>query len=63
LKITSVAELNRAGIPWKEVAAYIKRNGGSYHFGAATVKKQYVKLYCNSSRDSEEDDVDEEDDE
>ena len=30
---------------WKEVAEYIVRNGGSYHFGNATCKKKWDEVY------------------
>jgi hypothetical protein len=52
--IRSEAELNRVQnqISWIDISNYIKSNGGSYSFGAATVKKQYVKRYC-SGRDAQ----------
>jgi hypothetical protein len=44
-------ELSRSTpqISWKEVGAYITKNGGSYSFAPATAKKMYVKLYCNGA--------------
>ncbi|KAI1815986.1 hypothetical protein GGS20DRAFT_277514 [Poronia punctata] len=35
---------NTKGVPWKKVAAYIKENGGSYHFGNATCRKKWDEL-------------------
>jgi hypothetical protein len=31
-------------IPWKQVAEYIARNGGSYQFGYATCRKKWDEL-------------------
>ncbi|KAI9779756.1 MAG: hypothetical protein M1816_003425 [Peltula sp. TS41687] len=31
-------------IPWKQVAEYIAKNGGSYHFGNATCRKKYDEI-------------------
>lgn len=31
-------------VPWKKVAEYIYNNEGSYHFGNATCKKQWLKI-------------------
>ncbi|KAK4574389.1 hypothetical protein LTR86_002151 [Recurvomyces mirabilis] len=31
-------------IPWKKIGAYIKDNGGLYHFGGATCAKRYREL-------------------
>ena len=28
-------------VPWKKVAEYIAKNGGSYHFGNATCRKKW----------------------
>ncbi|GKT52738.1 hypothetical protein ColTof4_14237 [Colletotrichum tofieldiae] len=36
-------------IPWKLVAEYIQRNGGSYLFGNATCRKKWDELVLNAS--------------
>ncbi|KAK4155730.1 hypothetical protein C8A00DRAFT_13255 [Chaetomidium leptoderma] len=36
--------LNPAKIPWKKVAEYIVRHGGSYHFGNSTCRKRWDEL-------------------
>ncbi|KAK7514750.1 hypothetical protein IWZ03DRAFT_424778 [Phyllosticta citriasiana] len=35
-------------ILWKDVADYIRDNGGSYHFGNATCKKMWLKIHGHS---------------
>ncbi|KAK8160590.1 hypothetical protein BKA80DRAFT_343819 [Phyllosticta citrichinensis] len=35
-------------ILWKDVADYIRDNGGSYHFGNATCKKMWLKIHGRS---------------
>ncbi|KAJ9136819.1 hypothetical protein NKR23_g9456 [Pleurostoma richardsiae] len=41
----AVQELEKGGkIPWKLVAEYIVRNGGSYHFGNTTCRKRWDLL-------------------
>jgi hypothetical protein len=37
-------DINRLDVQWKEVANYIRANGGSYHFGNATCKKKWMEL-------------------
>lgn len=37
-------EIVSAKIPWKEVAKYIVKHGGSYHFGNATCRKRWDDL-------------------
>lgn len=36
-------------IPWKQVAEYIQRNGGSYLFGNATCRKKWDELVLAAS--------------
>ncbi|KAF2142026.1 uncharacterized protein K452DRAFT_358501 [Aplosporella prunicola CBS 121167] len=42
----NVEDLNidASKVPWKKIAEYIASNGGSYHFGNATCKKQWLKI-------------------
>ncbi|KAI9825423.1 MAG: hypothetical protein M1832_001153 [Thelocarpon impressellum] len=41
-----VTEVSRpAKIPWKQVADYIFRHGGSYHFGNATCSKKWHEIH------------------
>jgi hypothetical protein len=35
---------SRQKIPWKLIAAFIAKNGGSYHFGNATCKKKWEEM-------------------
>ncbi|KAH7052277.1 hypothetical protein B0J12DRAFT_661138 [Macrophomina phaseolina] len=37
-------EIDANKVPWKKVAEYIYNNDGSYHFGNATCKKQWLKI-------------------
>lgn len=34
----------KAKIPWKKVAEYIEKNGGSYRFGNATCRKKWDEI-------------------
>jgi hypothetical protein len=36
--------LEKAKIPWKQVAEYIANNGGTYHFGNSTCRKKWDEL-------------------
>lgn len=36
---------SRSRIPWKKVAEYIVKHGGSYHFGNSTCKKKWDAVY------------------
>ncbi|KAK8072622.1 hypothetical protein PG996_005970 [Apiospora saccharicola] len=38
-------------IPWKQVADYISKNGGSYHFGNATCRKKWDELVARGEAD------------
>lgn len=40
----SEMDIDANKVPWKKVADYISENGGSYHFGNATCKKQWLKI-------------------
>ncbi|CZS93730.1 uncharacterized protein RCO7_09444 [Rhynchosporium graminicola] len=43
-KLTQDYSLSTNKIPWKHVAEYISRHGGSYHFGNATCRKRWDDL-------------------
>ncbi|KUJ21167.1 uncharacterized protein LY89DRAFT_665617 [Mollisia scopiformis] len=40
----SYGDPSKSKVPWKQVADYISNNGGSYHFGNATCRKQWDEL-------------------
>ncbi|KAF2837940.1 hypothetical protein M501DRAFT_1017693 [Patellaria atrata CBS 101060] len=42
---TTIRVIDPEKISWKQVAAYIPENGGSYPFGAATCKKKWLELH------------------
>ena len=37
-------------VPWKLVGDFIHKNGGSYHFGAATIRKKWDQLRAARKR-------------
>ncbi|EOD45551.1 bis(5-nucleosyl)-tetraphosphatase [Neofusicoccum parvum] len=37
-------DVDASKVPWRKVADYIFEHGGSYHFGNATCKKQWLKI-------------------
>ncbi|KAL2074541.1 hypothetical protein VTL71DRAFT_8319 [Oculimacula yallundae] len=43
-KLTRDFTLSTSKIPWKQVAEYISRHGGTYHFGNATCRKRWDDL-------------------
>ncbi|KAK0639505.1 hypothetical protein B0T16DRAFT_463172 [Cercophora newfieldiana] len=43
-------QLENAKIPWKQVAEYIARNGGTYHFGNSTCRKRWDELRASQMK-------------
>ncbi|EEY16443.1 predicted protein [Verticillium alfalfae VaMs.102] len=52
-KFAKEAENGRMKVPWKQVAEYIQRKGGSYLFGNATCRKKWDELVQNGDENGD----------
>ncbi|KAG9246254.1 hypothetical protein BJ878DRAFT_540463 [Calycina marina] len=43
-RLTPPSDNSHSRVPWKQVAEYIAKKGGSYHFGNATCRKKWDEL-------------------
>jgi hypothetical protein len=41
-------EVDRLGVPWKQVGDFIEENGGSYPFAPSTCKKKFLQLLASN---------------